>query len=159
IAVNTMLAGAAASVGTMLTMYLVTGKPDPSMLCNGLLAGLVAITAPCAFVNTAGAVLIGFIAGIILVFSVFFFESVAQVDDAVGAICWHGVCGCWGVLSVGLFANGYYGGGWRGVHKLFKDGQWQTLINDGSKAVTDKYWAMTSTTDATNGGWTDVGVT
>jgi Amt family ammonium transporter len=63
------------------------------------------------------------------------------------------------VLSVGLFANGSYGGGWGGVHKLFKDGQWQTLINDGSKAVIDKYWALTSTTDAQNGGWTDVGVT
>jgi Amt family ammonium transporter len=158
VAVNTMLAGAAASVGTLLTMYLVTGKPDPSMLCNGLLAGLVAITAPCAFVNSLGAVILGFIAGVIVVFAVFFVERVLKVDDCVGAISVHGVCGCWGVLSVGLFANGSYGGGWGGVHKLFKDGQWQTLVNDGSKAVIDKYWALTAT-DPKTGGWTDVGVT
>jgi Amt family ammonium transporter len=62
------------------------------------------------------------------------------------------------VLSVGLFANGSYGGGWGGVHKLFKDGSWQTLINDGSKAVIDKYWVLTST-DPKAGGWMDVGVT
>ena len=130
VAVNTMLAGAAASVGTLLTMYLVTGKPDPSMLCNGLLAGLVAITAPCAFVNSAGAVILGFIAGVIVVFSVFFWERVAKIDDCVGAISVHGVCGCWGVLSVGLFANGSYGQGWGGVHKLFKDGAWQIINND-----------------------------
>jgi Amt family ammonium transporter len=157
IAVNTMLAGASASVGTLITLYLVTGKPDPTMLCNGLLAGLVAITAPCAFVNSAGAVLIGFVAGVIVVFSVFFWERVAKIDDCVGAISVHGVCGCWGVLSVGLFANGSYGQGWGGVHKLFKDGQWTRLVNDGSKAVIDQYNAMIATTGP-NSGWTDVGV-
>ncbi len=159
VAVNTMLAGASASIATMFTMYLVTGKPDPSMMCNGLLAGLVAITAPCAFVSSLGAVIIGAVAGVIVVFAVFFFERVVKVDDAVGAISVHGVGGCWGVLSVGLFANGSYGGGWGGVHKLFKDGQWQVLINDGSKAVIDKYWTLTSTTDLKAGGWSDVGVT
>ncbi|MDP9292461.1 MAG: ammonium transporter [Verrucomicrobiota bacterium] len=153
VAVNTMLAGAAASVGTLFTMYLVTGKPDPSMLCNGLLAGLVAITAPCAFVNTAGAVILGFIAGIIVVFSVFFWERVVKVDDCVGAISVHGVCGCWGVLSVGIFANGTYGAGWGGVHKLFKDGVWTILNNDATPATLKKYAEMTSS------GWTDVGVT
>ena len=158
IAVNTMLAGAAASIGTMLTMYLVTGKPDPSMLCNGLLAGLVAITAPCAFVNSAGAVLLGAIAGILVVGSVFFVERVLKLDDPVGAISVHGACGCWGVLSVGLFANGSYGGGWGGVHKLFKDGQWMRLVNDGSKAVFDQYNTLIGT-DPKTGGWTDVGVT
>ncbi len=158
VAVNTMLAGAAASVGTLLTMYLVTSKPDPTMLCNGLLAGLVAITAPCAFVNTAGAVVLGFIAGVIVVFSVFFWERVAKVDDCVGALSVHGVCGAWGLLSVGIFANGTYGGGWGGVHKLFKDGQWTRLVNDGSKAVIDQYNTMIGT-DPKTGGWTDVGVT
>ena len=157
IAVNTMLAGAAASFGTLLTMYLVTGKPDPSMLCNGLLAGLVAITAPCAFVNSAGAVLLGFIAGIIVVFSVFFWERTAKIDDCVGAISVHGVCGAWGVLSVGLFANGTYGQGWGGVHKLFKDGAWTIINNDSLPATLKKYADMTGT--GTNGGWTDVGVT
>ncbi len=157
IAVNTMLAGAAASVGTLLTMYLVTGKPDPSMLCNGLLAGLVAITAPCAFVNSLGAVILGFIAGVIVVFSVFFWERVVKVDDCVGAISVHGVCGCWGVLSVGIFANGTYGAGWGGVHKLFKDGAWTILNNDATPATLKKYAELTGT--GATGGWTDVGVT
>src|SRR5438067_10115341 len=135
-----MLAGAAASVGTMLTMYLVAGKPDPSMLCNGLLAGLVAITAPCAFVNTLGAVIIGFIAGVIVVFSVFFWERVAKIDDCVGALSVHGVCGAWGVLSVGIFANGTYGAGWGGVHKLLNAaGELKTIINDAKPETLKQY--------------------
>ncbi len=158
VAVNTMLAGAAASIATMITMYLVTGKPDPSMLCNGLLAGLVAITAPCAFVNSLGAVLIGFIAGVIVVFSVFFWERTMRIDDPVGAISVHGICGAWGVLSVGIFANGSYGQGWGGVHKLFKDGVWTIINNDGAKETIAKFVQMTGT-DPKTGGWTDVGVT
>lgn len=157
VAVNTMLAGAAASVGTLLTMYLVAGKPDPTMLCNGLLAGLVAITAPCAFVNSLGAVILGFIAGVLVVFSVFFWEK-RGVDDCVGALSVHGVCGLWGVISVGIFANGSYGAGWGGVHKLFKDGAWTIINNDGAKATIDKYTAMIAATGP-NSGWTDVGVT
>ena len=157
VAVNTMLAGASASVATMLTMYLVAGKPDPSMLCNGLLAGLVAITAPCAFVNSMGAVIIGFCAGVIVVFSVFFWERTAKIDDCVGAISVHGMCGAWGVLSVGLFANGSYGTGWGGVHKLFKDGAWTIINNDATPATLKKYAEMTAT--GATGGWTDVGVT
>ena len=158
VAVNTMLAGAAATMGTVLVMYILTKKFDPSMMCNGLLAGLVAITAPCAFVNTSAAVLIGFIAGILVVVAVFFVERVLKIDDPVGAISVHGVCGCFGVLSVGLFANGSYGGGWGGVHKLFKDGVWTVLNNDGSKEVIAKYGDMIGT-DPKLGGWTDVGVT
>ncbi|MEP6670758.1 MAG: ammonium transporter [Chthoniobacter sp.] len=151
IAVNTMLAGAAASVGALLTMYLVTGKPDPSMLCNGLLAGLVAITAPCAFVSSLGAVILGFIAGIIVVFSVFFWEK-RGIDDPVGAISVHGVCGCWGVLSVGIFANGSYGAGWGGVHKLFKDGAFQ-IVNTNADGMLKTY------NDLVSKGWADQGVT
>ena len=158
IAVNTMLAGAAASIGTLITMYLIAGKPDPSMLCNGLLAGLVAITAPCAFVSSLGAVILGFIAGIIVVFAVFFWERVMKIDDPVGAISVHGMCGCWGVLSVGIFANGSYGAGWGGVHKLFKDGVWTIINNDASAATLKKYADMIGT-DPKLGGWTDVGVT
>src|SRR5205814_2672849 len=89
-------------------------KPDPSMLCNGMLAGLVAITAPCAFVNPVGAGIIGAISGVLVVYSVFFFEA-RGVDDCVGAISVHGVNGLWGVLSVGIFATGEYGAGWNGV--------------------------------------------
>ncbi|MGH7894169.1 MAG: hypothetical protein ACREQL_05825, partial [Candidatus Binatia bacterium] len=89
-------------------------KPDPTMLCNGMLAGLVAITAPCAFVNPMGAAIIGAIAGVLVVYSVFFFERMG-IDDIVGAISVHGVNGLWGVLSVGIFATGEYGAGWNGV--------------------------------------------
>jgi Amt family ammonium transporter len=155
VAVNTMLAGAAASIGALIMMYALTGKPDPSMLCNGLLAGLVAITAPCAFVNTGGAVTIGFIAGIIVVLSVFFVERTLKLDDPVGAISVHGVCGCWGVLSVGLFANGTYGAGWGGVHKLLKDGAITIINNDAAPETLKKYADLTSAT----GGYADQGVT
>ncbi|HVN85135.1 MAG TPA: ammonium transporter [Candidatus Binatia bacterium] len=114
VVVNTMLASITAALGAMVTLEVKGLKHDPSMLCNGMLAGLVAITAPCAFVNPVGAAIIGFIAGILVVLSVFFFERIG-VDDVVGAVSVHGTCGLWGVLSVGIFATGEYGGGWNGV--------------------------------------------
>jgi len=91
-----------------------TKKPDPSMMCNGMLAGLVAITCPCAFVSAGGACWIGLISGILVVESVFFFDKLG-IDDCVGAISVHGVNGAWGCLSLGLFADGTYGDGWNGV--------------------------------------------
>jgi len=116
VATNTMLASATGAVAATLWMWGVrTKKPDPSMMCNGMLAGLVAITAPCAFVNAPSACLIGLIAGVLVVESVFFIERVLKVDDPVGAISVHGTCGAWGVLSLGLFADGTYGDGWNGV--------------------------------------------
>jgi Amt family ammonium transporter len=115
IATNTMLAGAAGSITAMLYMWRRYGKPDPSMLANGALAGLVAITAPCAFVTAPSAVLIGGIAGVLVCWSVFFFERTAKIDDPVGAISVHGVNGLWGILSLGLLADGTYGAGWNGV--------------------------------------------
>jgi Amt family ammonium transporter len=84
------------------------------MMVNGMLAGLVAITAPCAFVSPWAAVAIGAIAGVIVVVAVWFFDA-RGIDDCVGAISVHGVNGLWGVLSVGIFANGDYGAGWNGV--------------------------------------------
>jgi Amt family ammonium transporter len=80
-------------------------KPDPGMMVNGMLAGLVAITAPCAFVDPWAAAVIGIIAGVLVVFSVFFIEK-RGIDDPVGAIAVHGVGGSFGVLAVGIFANG-----------------------------------------------------
>ena len=117
IAVNTMLAGMAGSFGAMLYMWLRYGKPDASMSGNGLLAGLVAITAPSGFVNPVGSVIIGVIAGVLVCISVEFVDRVLKVDDPVGAISVHGTNGLWGVISVGLFADGKsnYGGSWNGV--------------------------------------------
>jgi ammonium transporter, Amt family len=115
IATNTMLAGAAGAVTGMLMSWVMFHKPDPSFMCNGMLAGLVAITAPCAFVDAWVAVTIGASAGILVVVSVLFVERTLLLDDPVGAISVHGVCGLWGCLALGLFANGKYGEGWNGV--------------------------------------------
>jgi Amt family ammonium transporter len=115
VATNTMLASAGGALTAMVLMMRKFGKPDPSMMANGMLAGLVAITAPCAFVTAPVAVLIGAIAGVLVVYSVFFVERRLKVDDPVGAISVHGVNGAWGVLSLGLFADGKYGDGWNGV--------------------------------------------
>ena len=115
IATNTMLASASGAIIAVLYMWFRFGKPDPSMACNGLLAGLVAITAPCAFVNSVSAFIIGAIAGLLVCWSVFFVERTLKVDDPVGAISVHGTCGAWGVLSLGLFADGVYGDGLNGV--------------------------------------------
>ncbi len=117
IAVNTMLAGCTGSFGAILYMWIRFGKPDASMSGNGLLAGLVAITAPSGFVNSVGSVIIGFSAGVLVCLSVEFLERVMKVDDPVGATSVHGTCGLWGVLCVGLFADGTsnYGGSWNGV--------------------------------------------
>lgn len=115
VATNTMLAGAAGSITAMIYMWTRFGKPDPSMLANGVLAGLVAITAPCAFVTAPVAVLIGGIAGVLVCWAVYFVERTLRIDDPVGAIAVHGVNGLWGVFSLGLFADGTYGDGWNGV--------------------------------------------
>jgi Amt family ammonium transporter len=104
IAVTTNTAAAAASLSAMVTAILLLGKPDLSMILNGCLAGLVAITAPCAFVSVESSLLIGLIAGILVVFSVLFFDRI-QVDDPVGALSVHLVNGVWGTLAIGLFAN------------------------------------------------------
>lgn len=114
IAVNTNLAAAAGAILAMAITWIKYGKPDVSMTLNGALAGLVAITAGCASVNTFGAAIIGICAGIMVVFSVEFFDKVLRIDDPVGAISVHGVCGAMGTLLVGLFAvDGglFYGGG------------------------------------------------
>ena len=115
VAVNTMLASAAGAFSSMLFMWWKYDKPDISMTANGFLAGLVAITAPCAFVNSVSAVIIGLIAGVLLCISVFFVERTLKVDDPVGAISVHGVNGAWGLLSLGLLADGTYGDGLNNV--------------------------------------------
>jgi Amt family ammonium transporter len=103
--VNTNLAAAAGAVLAMFTSWIKFGKPEIGMSLNGGLAGLVAITSPCATVSPLSAVIIGAIAGIIVVFSVIFFDRV-KVDDPVGAISVHGVNGAWGTLAAGIFNMG-----------------------------------------------------
>ncbi|MEA3019695.1 MAG: ammonium transporter, Amt family, partial [Actinomycetota bacterium] len=113
--VNTILASAFACLTAMIVMWRKFGKPDPGMTANGLLAGLVAITAPCAFVAPWGAVLTGVVAGALMVTVVLFVERTLKVDDPVGAIAVHGANGLWGLIAVGLFADGSYGAGLNGV--------------------------------------------
>jgi Amt family ammonium transporter len=117
VAVDTMLAGMTGSFASILYMWIRYGKPDASMTGNGFLAGLVAITAPSGFVNPVGSAIIGLVAGVLVCLSVEFFDRVARIDDPVGAISVHGANGLWGVISVGLFADGKsnYGGSWNGV--------------------------------------------
>ena len=111
VATNTAIAAALGATVGMFWITKRTGKPDPGMLVNGMLGGLVAITAPCAFVAPWAAAVIGGAAAIICIEAVFILEK-KGIDDPVGAIAVHGIGGTFGVISVGLFANGVYGNGW-----------------------------------------------
>jgi ammonium transporter, Amt family len=115
IAVNTNLAACAGSATALIFWYYLFGKPDVTMACNGMLAGLVAITAPCAFVSPNSSIIIGIIAGFIVCLGVLFNERVLKVDDPCGAISVHGYSGWFGAVAVGIFADGTYGSGWNGV--------------------------------------------
>ncbi|MGE9297213.1 MAG: ammonium transporter [Puniceicoccales bacterium] len=105
VAMTTLLAAAAGTIGAAVTTWFKFGKPDLSMTINGCLAGLVSITASCASVTPIGAVAIGLVGGVLVVFSVLFIERSLKIDDPVGAVSVHGVCGAWGTLSVGLFGS------------------------------------------------------
>ena len=114
IAVTTNLSAAAAACSAMFVSWIFFKKPDASMTLNGALAGLVSITAPCATVSGVGAIAIGLVGGALVVASVVFIDRVLKVDDPVGAVSVHGVCGAWGTLSCGLFnidGGLLYGGG------------------------------------------------
>jgi Amt family ammonium transporter len=133
-AVNTGIAGA---FGLVIGTFYVTwrlGKPDPAMICNTLLAGLVAITAPCAFVDPWAAAVIGAIAAPMVVEAVLFIER-RGIDDPVGAVAVHGVCGSFGVLSIGIFASGTYGAGWNLTESSATDGKGVTGILGGDVAL------------------------
>ncbi|MBU1112591.1 MAG: ammonium transporter [Candidatus Omnitrophica bacterium] len=104
VAINTNLAAAAGGILAMLTVWKKFGKPDLSMAMNGALAGLVAITAPCAFVEPWAAIVIGAIGGILVVFGVLFLDKL-HIDDPVGAVPVHGLNGIWGTLAIGLFGQ------------------------------------------------------
>ncbi len=115
IAINTNLAGVAGAAAAMVLWYFIFGKPDITMACNGMLAGLVAVTAPCAFVSPTSAVVIGTLAGLLVCGGVLFNDRVLKIDDPCGAISVHGYCGWFGAICVGIFADGTYGAGWNGV--------------------------------------------
>lgn len=116
VAVNTMIASATGALAATLYMWLFKSKkPDVTMMCNGLLAGLVAITAPCAFVTVQSAALIGLIAGVIVIEVAMLVENKLKIDDPVGAIAVHGANGLFGCIALGLFADGTYGDGLNGV--------------------------------------------
>ncbi len=110
IAVNTFLAGAAGAVAAVYYSLLKTGKIDVTLACNGSLAGLVGVTASCAYIPTWASVVIGVIAAIIMIWAVGLVENKLKVDDVVGAVAVHGFGGLWGLLAVGIFADGTYGG-------------------------------------------------
>lgn len=144
IAVNTNLAAAAGAVAALITIWIKTKKPDVSMAINGAIAGLVAITAPCAWVEAWAALAIGLIAGVLVVASVYFFERI-RVDDPVGAVSVHGICGVWGLLSLGLFADGTYGNYTTEapfVTGLFYGGGWEQLGAQAIGAVVCAAWAF-----------------
>ena len=110
IALNTNVAAAAGAVGALFTAWIWFRKPDPTFALNGAIAGLVSITAGCAYVAPAMAVLIGLLGGVLVVLSVELLDKVCKIDDPIGAVSAHGVCGAWGTLAVGLFANEAIGG-------------------------------------------------
>ncbi|WP_066306408.1 ammonium transporter [Bacillus sp. FJAT-29814] len=124
VAVNTNLAAGAGVIAALIISWIALGKADVPMMLNGALAGLVAITASCAFVETWAAVVIGFIAGILVFYSIRFFEKM-KIDDPIAALSVHGTAGIWGTLSTGFFATPelasvgqpglFYGGG---LHQL-----------------------------------------
>jgi len=115
VATNTMLASAAGALSAGVYVWLRFGKPDVTMICNGLLAGLVAITGPCAFVTSGASFLIGAVAGVLVVVAAVFIDQKLKVDDPVGAVAVHAVNGAWGVVALGIFADGTYGEGLNGV--------------------------------------------
>jgi Amt family ammonium transporter len=115
VAMNTLLASAAGGFSAYVHTRVRFGKPDVSMMCNGLLAGIVGISAACAFVSPGAAVLIGAIASLIAIEGALFIERKLRIDDPVGAGAVHGLGGAWGLLAVGIFANGRTGDGINGV--------------------------------------------
>ncbi|MBI4786922.1 MAG: ammonium transporter [Chloroflexi bacterium] len=137
IAVNTFLAGAAGATAAIYYGLYRNGKLDLGLAANGSLAGLVGITAPCAYVPAWAAVVIGIIAAFVLIGALYFVERVLKVDDVVGAVAVHGFNGLWGLLAVGIFADGTYGG----VKGLIA-GEWAQLVAQLINMATVTVWAL-----------------
>jgi len=137
IAVNTLLAGAAGATLVCYATYLKTRRVDIALTCNGALGGLVAVTAPCAYIAPWAAVVIGAIGGIIIMFGMWFNEWKLKIDDPIGAVPCHGYNGLWGLIAVGIFADGTYGG----VSGLIV-GETGQLIAQVIDAATVAIWAL-----------------
>jgi Amt family ammonium transporter len=105
VCVTTCLAAASGAIGALITSWIWFKKPDCSMTLNGLLAGLVAITAPCAVVSPGASIAIGFLGGALVVLAVEFIDKVLKIDDPVGASSVHLICGIWGTIAVGIWAD------------------------------------------------------
>jgi len=144
IAVNTAIAGAAGALGALIYVWIRYKKPDASMVLNGALVGLVAITAGCAVVSPYSALVIGFIAGIIVVLSVELFDKKFRIDDPVGAISVHGIGGAFGTLAVGLFAESRYAelAGFSGVSGLFYGGGGKLLLTQFIGSISTIGWSL-----------------
>ncbi len=141
IATTTNLAAAAGSIAAMFTAWYMFGKPDTSMALNGALAGLVAITAPCAFVSASSSIIIGLIAGVVVVLAVTFIEHTLKIDDPVGAVSVHGVCGALGTILLGFFAQDQFSPGTTGDGLLFGGG-FHLLISQVTGAFAVFAWCM-----------------
>ena len=137
VALVTMLASASGAAAAVIYMLIKVKKPDPTMCANGLLAGLVAITAPCAFVTPGEALIIGAVGGILVCAGVTLIDKI-KVDDPCGAISVHGINGLWGLIAVGLFADGTFGG----VTGLFHGGGFGQLGAQLVGVVTLLVWAF-----------------
>jgi Amt family ammonium transporter len=138
IAVTTNLAAAAGALLAMIISWVKYSKPDIGMTLNGALAGLVSITAGTANVSPLSAIIIGAIGGVVVVFAVEFIDKILKIDDPVGAIAVHGVCGAWGTLAVGLFAQKAFGG----INGLFFGGGFAQLIIQATGVIAVFIWTF-----------------
>ncbi|MCG8572741.1 MAG: ammonium transporter [Spirochaetes bacterium] len=146
IAVTTNLAAAAGAVTAMIVIWVIDGKPDASMSLNGALAGLVGITAGCSVVSPINAMVIGMISGILVVTAVIFIDKKLKIDDPVGAISVHGICGAFGTLAVGLFAESSYAeaAGYGPVNGLFYGGGFSQLGIQLIGVLAVAFWVLIS---------------
>ena len=129
VAANTLISGAFGAFTAMIHMmyFHAARKPDPGICCNGMLAGLVAVTAPCAYISPIAAAFVGIVAGVLSTWAAEFVERKMKIDDCVGAFAIHGVCGMWGIIALGLFACGTYGAGKNGVHLILEGKEYGAL--------------------------------
>ena len=148
IAVTTNLAASSGAISSMIYTWIRYGKPDPTMTLNGAIAGLVAITAGCALVSPLSSIAIGFIAGIIVVISIGFFDRVLHIDDPVGAISVHGVCGAFGTIAVAIFAQSKYAAlsGFNEINGIIFGGPFRFLLIQAIGVLSIFLWAVISST-------------